>query len=164
MPIIDYHCHLSPAEVAADRRWENLAQLWLAGDHYKWRAMRTNGIDEECITGSATDRDKFRAFAATMPYLLRNPLFDWAQLELARYFGITHHPLARHGRRHLGAVRRNAGQARLLGAGFHGAQQCEGGLHHRRSHRHARTPCRGTRKRIFSPHAARLAAGQGAAD
>ena len=89
MPIIDYHCHLSPAEVAADRRWENLAQLWLAGDHYKWRAMRTNGIDEECITGSATDRDKFRAFAATMPYLLRNPLFDWAQLELARYFGIT---------------------------------------------------------------------------
>ncbi len=89
MPIIDYHCHLSPAEVAADRRWENLAQLWLAGDHYKWRAMRTNGIDEERITGSAPDRDKFRAFAATMPYLLRNPLFDWAQLELARYFGIT---------------------------------------------------------------------------
>jgi glucuronate isomerase len=89
MPIIDYHCHLPPADVAADRHWENLAQLWLAGDHYKWRAMRSNGIDESRITGQATDRDKFQAFAETMPFLLRNPLFDWAQLELARYFGIT---------------------------------------------------------------------------
>ncbi len=89
MPIIDYHCHLPPADVAADRRWDNLAQLWLGGDHYKWRAMRSNGIDESRITGAATDRDKFQAFAETMPYLLRNPLYDWAQLELARYFGIT---------------------------------------------------------------------------
>ena len=89
MPIIDYHCHLPPADVAADRRWENLAQLWLSGDHYKWRAMRSNGIDEARITGDAPDREKFQAFAETMPYLLRNPLFDWAQLELARYFGIT---------------------------------------------------------------------------
>ena len=89
LPIIDYHCHLPPADIAADRRWENLAQLWLGGDHYKWRAMRSNGIDEALITGSASDREKFDAFAATMPYLLRNPLYDWAQLELARYFGIT---------------------------------------------------------------------------
>ena len=89
MPIIDYHCHLPPSDVAVDRRWENLAQLWLGGDHYKWRAMRSNGIDESRITGQADDRDKFQAFAETMPYLLRNPLFDWAQLELARYFGIT---------------------------------------------------------------------------
>ena len=89
MPIIDYHCHLPPADVATDRRWDNLAQLWLGNDHYKWRAMRANGIDESRITGTASDRDKFQAFAETMPFLLRNPLFDWAQLELARYFGIT---------------------------------------------------------------------------
>ncbi len=89
MPIIDYHCHLPPADVAADRRWDNLAQLWLGNDHYKWRAMRANGVDESRITGAASDREKFQAFAETMPFLLRNPLFDWAQLELARYFGIT---------------------------------------------------------------------------
>lgn len=89
MPIIDYHCHLPPADVAQNRRWENLAQLWLGGDHYKWRAMRSNGVDEALITGSAPDRDKFQAFAETMPYLLRNPLYDWAHLELVRYFGIT---------------------------------------------------------------------------
>ena len=86
MPIIDYHCHLSPAEVADDRRWENLAQVWLGGDHYKWRALRSNGIDERLITGKASDREKFEAYAATMPYLLRNPLYDWSHLELARYF------------------------------------------------------------------------------
>ncbi|HQA38884.1 MAG TPA: glucuronate isomerase, partial [Kiritimatiellia bacterium] len=86
MPVIDYHCHLPPAEVAQDRRWQNMAQVWLGGDHYKWRAMRSNGIDERFITGDAPDREKFQKFAETMPYLLRNPLFDWSQLELARYF------------------------------------------------------------------------------
>ncbi len=88
MPIIDYHCHLPPAEISADRRWENLAQLWLGGDHYKWRVMRANGIDERRITGAAPDRDKFQAFAETMPWLLRNPIYDWSHLELARYFDI----------------------------------------------------------------------------
>ena len=88
MPIIDYHCHLPPAEVAQDRRWQNMAQVWLGGDHYKWRAMRSNGIDERFITGDAPEREKFQKFAETMPYLLRNPLFDWSQLELARYFGL----------------------------------------------------------------------------
>ena len=88
MPIIDYHCHLPPAEIAQDKRWENMAQVWLGGDHYKWRAMRSNGIDERFITGDAPDREKFQKFAETMPYLLRNPLFDWSQLELARYFDI----------------------------------------------------------------------------
>jgi glucuronate isomerase len=88
MPIIDYHCHLPPQEIADDKRWENLAQVWLGGDHYKWRAMRSNGVDEKFITGNATDREKFQKFAETMPYLLRNPMFDWSQLELARYFGI----------------------------------------------------------------------------
>lgn len=89
MPIIDYHCHLSPKAVAEDMRWENLAQVWLGSDHYKWRLLRTNGVAERLITGDAPDRDKFDAFAATMPYLLRNPMFDWSHLELARYFGIT---------------------------------------------------------------------------
>ena len=88
MPIVDYHCHLSPKEVAEDIRWSNLAQPWLGGDHYKWRAMRSNGIEEHFITGDAPDREKFQKFAETMPYLLRNPMYHWSHLELARYFGI----------------------------------------------------------------------------
>jgi glucuronate isomerase len=88
MPIIDYHCHLPPAEVASDKRWENMTRVWLGGDHYKWRTMRSNGIDERWITGDAPDREKFQKFAETLPYLLRNPMFDWSQLELARYFGV----------------------------------------------------------------------------
>ena len=88
MPVIDYHCHLPPAEVADDCSWENMAQVWLGGDHYKWRSMRSNGIDERFITGDAPDREKFQKFAETMPYLLRNPLYDWSHLELKRYFGV----------------------------------------------------------------------------
>ncbi len=87
-PIIDYHTHLPPAEIAADRRWENISQVWLNGDHYKWRQMRANGIPERFCTGDATDREKFDAFASTLPYLLRNPLYHWCHLELARYFQI----------------------------------------------------------------------------
>ncbi len=87
-PIIDYHTHLPPAEVAADRRWENISQVWLNGDHYKWRQMRANGIGERFCTGDASDREKFDAFARTLPYLLRNPLYHWCHLELARYFQI----------------------------------------------------------------------------
>ncbi|MCH6254916.1 glucuronate isomerase [Puniceicoccaceae bacterium K14] len=86
-PIIDYHCHLPPQEVAEDQSWENIAQVWLAGDHYKWRALRANGIDERLITGGASDREKFNAFAASMPWLLRNPLYHWSHLELSRFFG-----------------------------------------------------------------------------
>lgn len=87
-PIIDYHTHLPPAEIAADRRWENISQVWLNGDHYKWRQMRANGIAERFCTGDATDREKFDAFASILPYLLRNPLYHWCHLELARYFQI----------------------------------------------------------------------------
>ena len=87
-PIIDYHTHLPPAEIAADRRWENISQVWLNGDHYKWRQMRANGIAERFCTGDATDREKFDAFAGIVPYLLRNPLYHWCHLELARYFQI----------------------------------------------------------------------------
>ena len=88
LPIIDYHCHLPPEEVAQDKTWENLSQVWLNGDHYKWRQMRTNGVDERFCTGDASDREKFDKFAEVMPYLLRNPLYHWSHLELARYFDI----------------------------------------------------------------------------
>lgn len=88
-PIIDFHCHLSPKEVAEDIKWDNVAQVFLGGDHYKWRALRSNGIEEKYITGDASDREKFEKFAESMPKLLRNPIYHWTHLELARYFGIT---------------------------------------------------------------------------
>lgn len=87
-PILDYHCHLSPQEIATDHRWANLADIWLGGDHYKWRLLRANGIDEQLITGDASPRDKFQAWAETVPYTLRNPIHHWTHLELRRYFGI----------------------------------------------------------------------------
>ncbi|MFT4024936.1 MAG: glucuronate isomerase, partial [Flavihumibacter sp.] len=88
MPIIDYHNHLPPQQIAGDICFENLTQAWLQGDHYKWRAMRTHGIAEAFVTGNASDRDKFMQWAATVPYTVRNPLFHWTHLELKRYFGI----------------------------------------------------------------------------
>ena len=88
-PIIDYHCHLSPSEIASNRQFENLTRIWLEGDHYKWRAMRTMGIDEEFITGKRNDREKFDKWAYTVPYTLRNPLYHWTHLELKRYFSIN---------------------------------------------------------------------------
>ncbi len=88
MPIIDYHNHLSPEQIANDINFANLTQVWLYGDHYKWRAMRTNGINEKYITGDASDFEKFQQWAATVPYTLRNPLYHWTHLELQRYFHI----------------------------------------------------------------------------
>lgn len=87
MPVVDYHCHINPAEIAEDKRYENIAQPWLAGDHYKWRQMRTNGVPEESITGSAGDREKFQAWAETLDRAIGNPLYHWSHLELQRYFG-----------------------------------------------------------------------------
>jgi glucuronate isomerase len=87
-PILDYHCHLSPRDIAEDRRFANLFEIWLEGDHYKWRAMRANGVAEKYITGDATPYEKFLAWARTVPYTLRNPLYHWTHLELQRYFGI----------------------------------------------------------------------------
>ncbi|MCK4344079.1 MAG: glucuronate isomerase, partial [Bacteroidales bacterium] len=89
LPIIDYHCHLNPAEIAGNRQFENLTQIWLNGDHYKWRAMRANGIPEQYCTGTAGDYEKFEKWAETVPYTLRNPLYHWTHLELKRYFGIA---------------------------------------------------------------------------
>ncbi|NDE11023.1 MAG: glucuronate isomerase [Chitinophagia bacterium] len=89
MPIIDYHNHLSPEQIANDVNFENLTQVWLYGDHYKWRAMRSNGVNEKYCTGNATDYEKFEQWAATVPYTLRNPLYHWTHLELQRYFDIN---------------------------------------------------------------------------
>jgi glucuronate isomerase len=88
MPIIDYHNHLSPQEIAEDKQFDNLTQAWLYGDHYKWRAMRANGVDEAFCTGNKSDLEKFEAWSATVPYTLRNPLYHWTHLELRRYFSI----------------------------------------------------------------------------
>jgi glucuronate isomerase len=87
-PIYDYHCHLSPRDIAANRRFNNLFEIWLEGDHYKWRAMRAHGVAERFCTGDADPYDKFLAWARTVPYTLRNPLYHWTHLELKRYFGI----------------------------------------------------------------------------
>lgn len=88
MPICDYHCHLNPKEIAEDKRYNNITEIWLGGDHYKWRTMRSFGIEEKYITGDASDYEKFQAFAKVMPYLIGNPMYHWSHLELKRYFGI----------------------------------------------------------------------------
>jgi glucuronate isomerase len=88
MPIIDYHCHLNPKEIFENKKFKNITEVWLYGDHYKWRAMRSNGIDEKYITGDSSDYDKFLAWAKTMPMTIGNPLYHWTHLELQRFFGI----------------------------------------------------------------------------
>jgi glucuronate isomerase len=89
LPIIDYHCHLPPQQIADDQQFKNLTDIWLKGDHYKWRAMRSNGVDERFCTGDASDKEKFIAFASTVPYTMGNPIYHWTHLELRRPFGIT---------------------------------------------------------------------------
>lgn len=89
IPIYDYHCHLNPKEIWENKKYKNITEVWLSGDHYKWRVMRAYGIDEKYITGDADDYDKFKAWAETMPYCLGNPLYHWTHLELQRFFGIT---------------------------------------------------------------------------
>ena len=87
MPILDYHCHINPREIAEDRRFDNISQVWLGGDHYKWRQMRSCGVDERYITGDASDREKFQKWAETLEKLIGNPLYHWSHLELQRFFG-----------------------------------------------------------------------------
>ncbi len=88
MPIFDYHCHVPPKEIAEDKQFENITQIWLYGDHYKWRAMRANGVNERFCTGDASDWEKFEKWAETVPNTLRNPLYHWTHLELKLFFGI----------------------------------------------------------------------------
>ncbi len=92
MPIIDYHCHLNPQEIYENKQFKNITEVWLYGDHYKWRAMRSNGIDERFMTGDATDYEKFMAWVKTLQIAIGNPLYHWTHLELQRFFGI-HEPL-----------------------------------------------------------------------
>lgn len=87
-PVLDYHCHLDPKEIAEDRQFKNITELWLGGDHYKWRIMRSNGVDEKFITGAAPDDEKFHAFAKALPRAIGNPMYHWCHLELQRYFDI----------------------------------------------------------------------------
>ena len=88
-PILDYHCHINPREIAEDRRFDNITQLWLGGDHYKWRLMRSFGVDEAYITGDASDKEKFFKWAEVLGKAIGNPLYHWSHLELQRYFGYT---------------------------------------------------------------------------
>lgn len=88
MPIFDYHCHLSAKEIAEDKTFKNITEAWLAEDHYKWRALRSNGVQEEYVTGNKSDKEKFGEWAATVPHLIGNPLYHWTHLELRRCFGI----------------------------------------------------------------------------
>lgn len=89
MPVIDYHCHINPMEIYEDKRYDTITEVWLGGDHYKWRAMRSCGVPERYITGDATPAEKFQKWAETIPSLIGNPLYHWTHLELQRYFGIT---------------------------------------------------------------------------
>ena len=89
LPIVDYHCHIESKEIAEDKHFENLTELWLSGDHYKWRLMRACGIDERFITGDASDKEKFMMWAKAVESAFGNPLYHWTNLELARYFGIN---------------------------------------------------------------------------
>jgi glucuronate isomerase len=89
MPILDYHCHISPREIAEDRHFDTITQVWLGGDHYKWRLMRACGIDERFITGDAPDKEKFMMWAKAVESAFGNPLYHWTNLELSRYFNIN---------------------------------------------------------------------------
>lgn len=88
-PILDYHCHIDPKEIWENRRFDSITQVWLGGDHYKWRLMRSNGVDERYITGDADPREKFQKFAETLPKAIGNPMYHWCHLELKNYFGYT---------------------------------------------------------------------------
>lgn len=88
LPIIDYHCHLSPKDIAENTIFDSITALWIDGDHYKWRAMRTLGVEEKYLTGTASPKEKFVQFASALPLMMRNPLYHWTQLELKRYFSI----------------------------------------------------------------------------
>ena len=151
LPIIDYHCHLPPGQMAEDRRFENLTQIWLYGDHYKWRAMRAAGVPERYCTGDASDWEKFQKWAETVPQTLRNPLYHWTHLELKRPLGISDRLLGPETAEGIWQrVQREAGPARVLLPRHHAADERRAGLHDGRSDRHAGTSRRDRRRPSFS--------------
>ena len=163
LPIIDYHCHLPPAEIAEDRRFENLTQIWLHGDHYKWRAMRAAGVPERFCTGDASDWEKFQKWAETVPQTLRNPLYHWTHLELKRPFGISDRLLNPETAEGIwDECNAKLRSARVLRPRHHAADERRAGLHDRRSDRLAGTSS-GDRGRpvVFDPGAADVPARQG---
>ena len=128
-PILDYHCHLPPKDVAENRRFQNLFEIWLEGDHYKWRAMRANGVPESHCTGGASPYEKYLAWARTVPATLRNPLYHWTHLELKRYFGIDELLDERSAPRVWEQANAQLATEELSAHGILGKFQREGGLH-----------------------------------
>ena len=131
-PILDYHCHLPPREIAENRRFRNLTEIWLDGDHYKWRAMRANGVDERYCTGDAEPFEKFLAWARTAPFTLRNPLYHWTHLELKRYFGIEELLNESTARGIWDRANERLRNQRAFDAGHSGQVPCQAAVHHRR--------------------------------
>ena len=163
MPIIDYHCHLSPQLMAADHRFRSITEIWLDGDHYKWRAMRADGVAERCCTGDATDWEKFEAWSRTVPQTVRNPLYHWTHMELRKPFGVRDLLSPATARSVVRPLQRAASRGRLHGDGPPPRLPRRRRVHDRRSDRLARRaprPCRASRSR--DPRLPHLAPGPGA--
>jgi glucuronate isomerase len=148
-PIFDYHCHLPPQQVAENYRFKNLYDIWLKGDHYKWRAMRTNGVAERLCTGDATDREKFDAWAATVPHTIGNPLYHWTHLELRRPFGITGKLLSPTTADEIWDQCNALLAQDNFSARHHEADEREDGRHHRRSDRFPGASCGCRERHLF---------------
>ena len=134
MPIFDYHCHLPPEQIAANHRFANLTEIWLGGDHYKWRVMRALGVPEELITGAADDRAKFHAWAQVVPYTVRNPVYHWTHMELRRPFrDLRNCSRPANCRRRVRPVQRAAGERRAASTRAHAGVRCAGRLYYGRS-------------------------------
>lgn len=128
MPIIDYHCHLSPKEIYESKRFNNITEAWLYGDHYKWRIMRANGIEERFITGDASDEEKFMAWARTVPMAIGNPLYNWTHLELRRFSEFMTY-LMKNGSSHLAAHKRASSRRRFYSQRFYHKIKCKGDMY-----------------------------------
>lgn len=135
MPIIDYHCHLPPADIASNACFRDLAHAWLGGDHYKWRAMRSNGVAEEDITGHPADYRTFMVWVRSVPKLIGNPLYHWTHLELQRYFGIDAPLSEKTAPMIWGSLQRPPGQARVRRPFVAAENECEGCRYDRRPSR-----------------------------
>lgn len=135
LPIIDYHCHLLPQEIVENKEFEDLGEMWLRGDHYKWRAMRTFGIEERLITGDADYHEKFLAFAGILPQLIGNPIYIWCALELKRYFDIDEPVSEQNAEEIYQKTKRLIRERHMTRRWVHGTQQCTAVFHNGRSDR-----------------------------